>query len=324
MSSVELREEQVQLLADRFGDRIQLGAPLAPYTSARLGGPAEALLTVRSATELAQAAQTLWESGIAFRMLGGGSNVLVADSGLSGVVVLNRARANRFEESAAGPHVWAESGASFGAIARRAVERGWAGLEWAATVPGTVGGAIVNNAGAHEGDVAGSLEVAEILHRDRGRSEWPVKRLDYAYRESWLKRHPGQAVVLAGTFRLEASTVEATRARMEAFVEHRRRTQPPGASWGSMFKNPLGDFAGRLIEAAGLKGLRYGGAQISERHANFFINHGEATAADAWALIQKAREEVERQFGIELELEIELLGEWQAPNGSVASGEGER
>ncbi len=111
---------------------------------------------------------------------------------------------------------------------------------------------------------------------------------------------------------------------MNAFVEHRRRTQPPGASWGSMFKNPLGDFAGRLIEAAGLKGFRHGGAQISERHANFFINHGDATAADAWVLIQKAREEVARQFGIELELEIELLGDWQVPNASAQNGGSER
>ena len=129
---------------------------------------------------------------------------------------------------------------------------------------------------------------------------------------SWLKRHPGEAVVLSGTFGLHKEAPEATRARVAEFVAKRQQTQPQGASWGSMFKNPPGDHAGRLIEAAGLKGTRQGAAEISTRHANFFINRGGATAADVWALIEKARREVRRTAGVELELEIERLGEWNA------------
>jgi UDP-N-acetylmuramate dehydrogenase len=294
-------------LEDAFGDRLQRGAPLARYTSARIGGPADHLLVVRTADELAEAAEKLWAIGERFRVLGGGSNVLVSDAGFRGVVVLNQARAVRFEE---GPKVWAESGASFGSIGRRAVERGLTGLEWAATVPGTVGGAVVGNAGAHGSDTASVLVVAEILQHDGGRESWPASRLDYGYRTSWLKRNPGQAVVLSGVFRLEGSTTEKTREAMDELVAQRRATQPTGASWGSMFKNPPDDHAGRLIEAAGLKGFRRGGAQVSELHANFFVNTGGATAADVWALLQEVQARVQAETGIKLELEIERLGEW--------------
>lgn len=290
-----------------FGDRLQRAVPLARYTSARIGGPADYLLPVRSADELADAAQRLWSIGGPFRVLGGGSNVLVSDEGFHGVVVLNQAREVRFQD---GPSVWAESGASLGSIGRRAVERGLAGMEWAATVPGTVGGAIVGNAGAHGSDTAGVLTVAEILQHDGGRESWPAARLEYGYRTSWLKRNPGRAVVLSGTFRLENSTTEKTKEVMNGFVDRRRATQPSGASWGSMFKNPPGDHAGRLIEAAGLKGLRQGDAQVSEKHANFFVNLGGATAADVWALLQQVQARVQADSGVRLELEIERLGEW--------------
>lgn len=297
---VQLRRE--------FPEALQLGVPLAPYTAARIGGPAEHLLTVESADELARAVRTIWELELEYVILGGGSNVLVADRGVSGVAVLNHARAVQFDETG----VRAESGAVIGTVARRAVERGMAGLEWAGTVPGTVGGAVVGNAGAHGGDTAGSLETAEVVHRDQGPGQWPPERLEFGYRSSWLKRHPGQAAVLGARFHLEPSDPQTTRARLAEFVEHRRRTQPGGASIGSMFENPPDDHAGRLIEAAGLKGERRGQAEISSRHANFFINHGGATAADVYALIQVARERVAEQFGVELELEIELLGDWEA------------
>lgn len=311
MSRTDGLAEVFRALEDRFGERARRNAPLAPYTSARIGGPADLLVVVRSAEELAEAARLLWEHGAPFRVLGGGSNVLISDRGVRGVVLLNQAKASRFENTAEGPRLWAESGAVLGSVARRAVERGWAGLEWAATVPGTVGGAVVNNAGAHDGDIAGCLEVAEILQRPGRREVWPVDRLAYDYRDSWLKRHPGEAVVLSATFRLAASDPGRTRAKMESFVAYRRQTQPPGASWGSMFKNPHGDFAGRLIEAAGLKGYRVGDVQVSTQHANFFVNLGQATAADAWRLIETVRERVREQFGVALELEIELLGDWE-------------
>jgi UDP-N-acetylmuramate dehydrogenase len=310
LSDRRLPPETVEQLRRTFGS-IEEDVPLARYTAARIGGPADVLLTAGSAERLAMIAETLWGLKLPFRILGGGSNVLVADAGIRGIVVLNQARGVRFWESPEGPRLRAESGAGLGSVARRAVERGWSGLEWAATVPGTLGGAVVGNAGAHGGDIAGNLELAEILQRRKGAESWPPERLEFAYRDSWLKHHSGEAVVLAATLRLTLSTVEATKAKMQEFSEQRRTTQPPGASMGSMFKNPPGDYAGRLIEACGLKGFRVGGAQISEVHANFFINLGEATAVDVKGLIDVARKRVAQQFDVELELEVELLGDWQ-------------
>ncbi len=300
----------LERLQAAFGQRIQFGVPLARYTAARLGGPADALLVVNDAEELAGAAKMLWAEGLPFTILGGGSNVLVSDAGVRGVVLLNRARRTRFDPHADPPVVWAESGANFGALARQAANKGLSGLEWAAGVPGTLGGAVAGNAGAHDGDVAGNLVQAEMLHRTRGREIWPVEKMAYAYRDSALKRNPGQAVVLAATLKLTPGEPEAIRAKMERFSQHRHRTQPPGASMGSMFKNPRRDYAGRLIEQAGLKGVRVGDAEISRLHANFFINRGAASAADVYALIRLAQRTVEEKFGVRLELEIELVGEW--------------
>lgn len=307
--------ESLNRLQASFGQRLQRGVPLDRFTSARVGGTAEILLEVESADELAQAASLLWSEGVAWKILGGGSNVLVSDSGVRGVVVVNRARKVRFDEDSDPPTVWAESGANFGLVARQAASRGLSGLEWAAGIPGTIGGAVVGNAGAHGGDMAGNLIVATILQRNLEdgvpiRVTWPVKRFEYAYRTSQLKRMPGQAVVLEAQLRLQRSTPEGVQAKMDEYVSYRRRTQPPGASMGSMFKNPPGDYAGRLIEAAGLKGVQVGDAQISTLHANFFINHGEATAADIYALIELAKRAVAEKFGVHLELEIELVGNW--------------
>jgi UDP-N-acetylmuramate dehydrogenase len=232
-------------------------------------------------------------------------------------VVLNRAREVRFIEDSNGPKVEAESGAMLGVVTRRSVERGLGGLEWAASIPGTIGGAVVGNAGAYGDDIAGKLELAEILQLGIGVEQWPVQRLEYAYRDSWLKRHPGEAVVLKAVLGLEQSTPEESKAKMSAFVVQRKRTQPTGASMGSMFKNPEGDYAGRLIEAVGLKGTQQGAAQISPLHANFFINLGEATAADVWDLIQLVRERVASQFDVRLDLEVELMGDWEPMNSNV-------
>jgi UDP-N-acetylmuramate dehydrogenase len=314
-------ETAMRTLQAEWPGRLQENAPLARYSSSRIGGPADVLITVRSGDELAQAAKALWRLSLPFRILGGGSNVLISDRGVRGAVVLNQAKSVSFQE---GKGVRAESGASLGSVARRAVERGLSGLEWAATVPGTVGGAVVGNAGAHGSDVAGALDMAEILQRDARVEEWPVARMEYEYRSSWLKRHPGAAVVLSAGFRLQPSTRKQTRARVAEHLEHRRRTQPQGASWGSMFKNPPGDHAGRLIEEAGLKGFKVGGAQISDRHANFFLNLGTATSADVWELIEIAKRKVAEQFGVELELEIELLGDWEQAGLPSTQPEGAR
>jgi UDP-N-acetylmuramate dehydrogenase len=195
-------------------------------------------------------------------------------------------------------------------VARQAALRGMAGMEWAAFIPGSVGGAVYGNAGAHGSDMNASLILAEILHPENGYQEWTVSQMSYQYRSSILKRERGQTVILAARLRLHNSTPDEVQARMAEFNKHRKQSQPPGASMGSMFKNPPGDYAGRLIEAAGLKGTRIGGAQISTIHANFFINQGSASAADIHGLVQLAKKTVHDQFNVDLELEIELLGEF--------------
>jgi UDP-N-acetylmuramate dehydrogenase len=233
---------------------------------------------------------------------------LISDEGIRGFVIINRARNIRIEARNTPPTVWAESGANLGAVARQVALRGYSGLEWAATVPGTVGGAVYGNAGAHGADMKSNVLLVEILHRTRGKETWTVDQLEYEYRSSALKRDPGTAVVLAARLQLQPSTTDVVQQRMDEFSTRRRATQPPGASMGSMFKNPLGDAAGRLIDAAGLKGSRRGGAEISPTHANFIVNTGNAKAADVFELIQLARQAVYDRFGVKLELEIELLG----------------
>ncbi len=291
-----------------FGERLQENAALAPYTSARIGGPADALLVVKSADELAETVTRLWEMQAPYVILGGGSNVLVSDRGVRGVVILNRAKAVRFE-TGEHPTVWAESGVVFSNLANRAAELGLAGLEWAAAVPGTVGGAVYGNAGAFDGDVAGSLISAEIL-TVHGRERWPVEKMEYGYRASALKRSTLKFAILSAELRLRHGVKEDVRFKMGEFVSRRKSTQPPGASMGSMFKNPEGDFAGRLIEAAGLKGTRIGNAEISTMHGNFFVNHGDTKASDVRKLIELAQKAVLEKFGVKLELEIEMIGEW--------------
>lgn len=296
-------------LRNTFADRLILKTPLAPYTAARIGGPTDVLVVANSVPQLVQAADFLWRSNFPFTILGGGSNVLVSDDGFRGVVLLNRAKGVRFKNSDQ-PSVWAESGVNFGALARLVAKKGLGGLEWAAGIPGTVGGAIVGNAGAYGSDVSGTLKQVEIYHFELGQVTWPVEYLDYKYRDSNLKHMSGKAIVLSGEFQLLHSKPELINELMERFLAHRRRTQPPGASIGSMFKNPPGNYAGRLIDAAGLKGTRVGDVEISPLHANFFINHGKATAKDVYQLIQIAHDRVFEQFCVDLELEIELVGDW--------------
>ena len=295
-------------LRAEFGERLQENVMLAPFTSARIGGPADALLTVKSADELSATMARLWELGVPTILLGGGSNVLVSDRGVRGVVVLNRAKDIQFADGDQ-PKVRAESGATFSNIANLAAEYGLAGLEWAATIPGTVGGAVYGNAGAFGGNMAGNLICADLL-TEHGRERWPVEKMEYGYRTSALKRSTLKFVILAAEMHLEHGAKEAVRFKISEFVSKRKSTQPPGASLGSMFKNPPGDYAGRLIEAAGLKGTRIGNAEISTVHGNFFINHGDTKASDIRKLIELAQHTVAEIFSVKLELEIELIGEW--------------
>jgi UDP-N-acetylmuramate dehydrogenase len=298
----------IDVLRLKFGAAVQENIPLAPYTSARIGGPADVFVTVTSADELADAMKIIWDYGMPYYILGGGSNLLVSDKGVRGVVVLDRAKEVLFE-SGDQPTVKCEAGVIFSNLANRCASKGLSGLEWAATVPGTVGGAVYGNAGAFGGDISENLICAEVLTKN-GREKLSVEQMQYGYRTSVLKRGEIKAIVLSGTLRLKNSSKEEVSAKIVEFSERRKITQPPGASMGSMFKNPEGDHAGRLIEAAGLKGTRIGNAEISTKHGNFFINHGETKADDVRALIHLAQKTVSEKFGIELELEVELVGEW--------------
>ena len=292
----------------KLGDKVKENVLLAPYTSARIGGPADIFITADSAAELARIVKLLWKQEMPFTILGGGSNVLVSDKGIRGVVVLNRAKAIRFH-SGDQPSVTVESGVVFSNLANRCASKGLGGIEWAATVPGTIGGAVYGNAGAFGGDMTGNLMCSDLLTVD-GRQQYSVEQMGYGYRTSVLKRGEVKAVVLAAQLSLKNSTKEEATVNIQQFGAHRKATQPPGASMGSMFKNPNGDYAGRLIETAGLKGTRIGNAEVSQLHGNFFINHGATKAEDIRALVELVQRTVKEKFDAELELEIEFLGEW--------------
>jgi UDP-N-acetylmuramate dehydrogenase len=237
--------------------------------------------------------------------------VLVSDKGVRGVVIINRARLVKFNAQLEPPTVHAESGVTPNDIAQRAERLGLAGFEWAASIPGTLGGAIYGNAGAFDGDIAGNLVSVELVHRQFGRQVWPVTKLDYGYRTSILKREHPPVIILSAELVLKHGDSQEIRAKMEQISEQRHRNQPPGASMGSMFKNPAGEKAGSLIEKAGLKGRRIGNAEISKQHANFFISNGQTRSEDMKTLMELAQTTVLDKFGVQLEPEIEIIGEWQ-------------
>lgn len=295
-----------EILSHQFGKAVQENAPLAPYTSARIGGPADVLVTVKSKEELSNAIQLIWDHNIPYTILGGGSNVLISDEGFRGVVVLNRAKEVKFELGNQ-PQVWCEAGVVISNLSRRCIDKALSGLEWACTVPGTVGGAVYGNAGAYDGDIARSLIWAEVI-TENGIERYTTEQMKYNYRSSVMKRNEIKMVVLSALLGLKNSMKEAVSVKINEFSQRRKSTQPPGASMGSMFKNPEGDYAGRLIEVAGLKGTRIGNAEISTVHGNFFVNHGETKARDVLALIQLTQKTVKEKFDVDLELEVELIG----------------
>ena len=299
----------VDLLSAKFGEMVKENVPLAPYTSARIGGPADIFITVDSVAALARVVKYLWKNDMPFLVMGGGSNLLVSDKGARGVVVLNRAKKVTFHAGNQ-PSVSAESGVVFSNLANRCASKGFGGIEWAAAVPGTIGGAVYGNAGAFGGDVAGSLLSTELL-TETGREKFSVEQMGYGYRASLLKRGELKAIVLSAEFSLTNSTKEDATVKIQQFSAHRKTTQPPGASMGSMFKNPADDYAGRLIEVSGLKGTRIGNAEVSPLHGNFFVNHGATRAEDIRKLVQLVQKTVKEKQGVELELEIEMVGEWQ-------------
>lgn len=288
--------------------------PLGPYTSWRIGGPARYFVQVASVDDVVQTLAWADQRSLPVLVLGGGSNVLVRDSGFPGLVMRVRAHNMRFESSGDEARVIVESGAPMAGTARRLARQGWAGLEWAEGLPGTIGGALYGNAGCYGGDIATSLERAWVLVHGETQ-EWPVERFAFGYRTSVLKQMRADGgswrnrpIILAAAFRLYRDDLTALAQRMERTSHERRSKTPWGASCGSVFKNPPGDSAGRLIEAAGLKGTRIGNAEIAARHANYIINLGGASSDDVLRLIDLARERVLAMTGIELELEIQIVG----------------
>jgi UDP-N-acetylmuramate dehydrogenase len=289
---------------------LEQAVPLAKYTAARLGGAADWLYVARESLEqLADVVQAAWDDQLPVRVLGGGANVLVSDAGFRGLVVINHVAQIEFGDWHDGRNLAVTSGTGLLRLAREAAAHGLAGMEWAIGVPGTLGGAIVNNAGAHGSDMGHSIGDVVVLDARAGAQLYSQAELDFSYRHSLLKaRQDREFLVLMATLCLEQDDPQAIRERMESYNAYRKRTQPPGASLGSIFKNPAGDYAGRLIEACGLKGTAIGGVQVSPIHANFIVHAGNASASDYYRLIQLVQETVEREQGIRLELEVELLG----------------
>ncbi len=299
----------IDLFAERFGDALKLDQPLAKYTSARVGGKAEMVLTVKSADDLLAAVEMAYAHSIPYRMIGGGSNVLIADAGMRGLVILNRAKKVSFRNRGFSVVVSAEAGMNLSSLSRQCISNGLGGLEWAIGVPGTVGGAVVNNAGAHGSSMSDCLVTADIWVPGEGVRLYHNDELEYAYRNSLLKHEDGFVVISADlTLKLEAAAV--LNARAQAFQTHRKETQPSGATLGSIFKNPENYYAGYLIEAAGLKGYRIGGVEVSTKHANWFVSDESATAEDVRLLLAEVWHAVFATFGIKLEPEIELVGDW--------------
>ena len=297
-----------------FNGEVLRRQSLAKYTAARLGGMADYLYVCKDPgfEKTIDVLRRAWSLDLPVTVLGGGANVLVADSGIRGLTLINRAARITHEVQEDVALVQASSGVNLIRLARYCQENGVAGMEWAIGVPGTIGGAVVNNAGAHDGDIASTLQEALVYEEAEGERGYAAGELDYAYRHSQLKRREDRRFfVLRAIFRLRRAAPAGIQARMDAYNAYRKSTQPPGASLGSIFKNPPGDFAGRLIEAAGLKGYRLGAVQVSPIHANFFVNTGGAASAEDYrTLIDYVQQRVQSASGIRLELEIELLGEW--------------
>ncbi|MCB0045231.1 MAG: UDP-N-acetylmuramate dehydrogenase [Caldilineaceae bacterium] len=303
----------------RSGLDVREGVTLAPLTTMKVGGPADYFVTVTDEEQLTIAVRWCHGARLPYFVLGGGSNILISDRGVRGLVIYNRSRRVAIEvQDATRALLTAASGAAMAGVARTSIRHSLTGLEWAVSVPGTVGGAVVGNAGAHGGEIKDNLRRAAVLDEKSETIVMMSADFAYAYRDSSLKRkRPLQAgfkpVVLWAEFALASGDEEEARARAGTYLAHRRRTQPVEPSLGSTFVNPPGDFAGRLIEAAGLKGERAGGVEVSSVHANFIINPGgagSAAAADVLKLVRRIQEQVARQSGILLETEIQLAGDW--------------
>lgn len=283
---------------------ILLDEPMSRHTTFGVGGPADVFVVPEDAEEACRVLGACRRLGVDYFVLGKGSDLLVSDEGYRGVIVsLSRLRGIEVQ----GDVIACEAGASLAAVARQALEHGLAGFEFASGIPGSVGGACFMNAGAYDGCMADVLESVDVLCPDGTVRTLAVGELALGYRTSKIRTDG--LVVLRARIRLHPADKNAIRAKMDDLKGRREEKQPlEYASAGSTFKRPEGYFAGKLIMDAGLKGYRVGGAGVSTKHAGFVVNYGDATAADVRAVIDHVQDEVERQFGVQLEPEVRFLG----------------
>lgn len=303
-------------LVEHLGPEAWLQEPMAEHTTLRIGGAADVFVRVRSVLQLVQAVRLARQARLPYLLLGEGANILVADAGVRGMVIENRAQSVTVYCRAAGIQVVAEAGAPLAELARYCTRRGIGGLEWAVDVPGSLGGALVGNAGAYGGRMSDLLVECSVLTPDERVLALSKDEVGFGYRTSKLKqeerRQEERTVVLSATLALPWGVREILEEQAAEFTRRRWERQPAEPSAGSIFKRTADYPAGYLIEQVGLKGLQLNQAQISPRHANVIINLGGARAADVKVLMDLARTLVRERFGQVLEPEIELIGDWPA------------
>ena len=307
-----MNTSQKKTLAALVAHPVKWNCSLNQYTSFDIGGPANALVTVDRRDELPRVLEFLDRESIHWRVIGRGTNLLVKDAGFPGVMLLlgreYRTISTKVEDHPDSTRVTAGGGCSLGRLSMTCVEQGLTGLEFACGIPGTVGGAVIMNAGAWGNELSATVESVTLV-TPGGEQTIARKNLDFGYR-CWknFKEFGGTAIVTEIEFRLPRGHHEEIKERCRVLREKRLESQPSGyANAGSFFKNPVNDSAGRLIEASGLKGAKIGGAMVSEKHANFFVNHGDATAADVLALMRSVQEKVKKDCGIDLEPEVHFI-----------------
>lgn len=292
----------IATLADTQGVNITENVPFSKLTTWKAGGPARFLVDVAGVDALVTILPRLREEGIATFVLGNGSNLLVSDSGFDGAVLRLRGELASLDRD--GEVIRAGAGAMLGTAVSAAARADLTGLEFALGIPGTVGGAVMTNAGTRDGDVASVITVVSAVSTDGMLQEF--FEFDGGYRSPLV---PEGNVVTAAEFRLHEDSSESIKSRMHKARSRREETQPLGAATaGSVFKNPSGDSAGRLIDECGLKGLRIGAASVAQAHANFIVNEGGATASDIWEIMSRIASDVEARFGVRLEPEVRLIG----------------
>ena len=300
-------------LERRLSLKVLRNEPLAEHTTMRVGGPADLLVTLRDRFALRGLVRLAAARGWPLRILGRGSNVVVGDAGIRGIVALNRSAG--YDVNQAAGTISFDSGVPMAKASTIAAEAGLTGLEFALAIPGNIGGAIWANAGAHGGEMAAITTSVTLLRADGTEVVIPVAEATFSYRESRFKRPEGSGeVILGATVALTPGEPELIKSHLEEIRRWRREHQPLGIpSAGSVFRNPPGELsAGALIEAAGMKGVRIGGAEVSEMHANWILNRGGATAAEIRALHDACRDAVNAKSGITLATEIAFIGEFAA------------